>query len=206
MKSTIPVILGCALMAILALGMTTYGFASGNLLEAREKVLSINEAKIASPVEFEGLGEAVVSAINEEEKIVVVDMNEIPDNLTTDKSEGSTPLVVEGISGEQYDVTDEDGNPVYVKDEESNEEDASDIHISQSPSGKKVDKSELYIRYNVRRGDTLSALSNEFGSSVDTLVRLNNINNPNLIYTGEVLHVPSNPPVLVSEDGEISEP
>ncbi len=41
--------------------------------------------------------------------------------------------------------------------------------------------------YTVVRGDTLSGIANRLGLSVQELVRLNNIANPNLIYPGQVL-------------------
>jgi cell wall-associated NlpC family hydrolase len=44
--------------------------------------------------------------------------------------------------------------------------------------------------YNVRSGDTLSQLSQRFGTSVGALARANNIQNPNVIQTGEALKVP----------------
>lgn len=44
--------------------------------------------------------------------------------------------------------------------------------------------------YTVRRGDTLWAISRRYGTTVNTLVRLNHIDNPNLIYPGQVLLVP----------------
>ena len=43
--------------------------------------------------------------------------------------------------------------------------------------------------YTVVLGDTLGKISNRFGVSVDQLVKLNNIDNPNLIYVGTVLKV-----------------
>jgi lysM domain protein len=43
--------------------------------------------------------------------------------------------------------------------------------------------------YSVALGDTLGKISSRFGVSVDELVKLNNISNPNLIYVGEVLRV-----------------
>lgn len=43
--------------------------------------------------------------------------------------------------------------------------------------------------YVVKRGDTLSAIAIEFRTSVPTLVKLNNIANPNLIYPGQVLTI-----------------
>ena len=46
--------------------------------------------------------------------------------------------------------------------------------------------------YTVVLGDTLGKVSNRFGVSVDQLVKLNNIDNPNLIYVGTVLKVSEN--------------
>ena len=46
--------------------------------------------------------------------------------------------------------------------------------------------------YTVVLGDTLGKISNRFGVSVDQLVKLNNIQNPNLIYVGTVLKVNEN--------------
>ena len=46
--------------------------------------------------------------------------------------------------------------------------------------------------YTVVLGDTLGKISNRFGVSADQLVKLNNIDNPNLIYVGTVLKVSEN--------------
>ena len=46
--------------------------------------------------------------------------------------------------------------------------------------------------YTVVLGDTLGKISNRFGVTVDQLVKLNNIDNPNLIYVGTVLKVSEN--------------
>lgn len=201
MKSKAPMT-ACILASILALGSTGYGFASGTLFKTRQAVQAANDYSKESFAQFDGLDEAFISGIDKSKKVVAIDMDSIPDNLTTDKSKGDAPLYVEGASGQKYAVTDADGNPVYIKSDA-----AAGDKASKSKSGKgDIKKSDLYIRYTVKRGDTLTYLSNEFGSSVDTLVRLNNINNPDLIYTDEVLHIPSNPPVIVSEDGEVSEP
>ena len=47
---------------------------------------------------------------------------------------------------------------------------------------------KLYI---VKWGDTLSQLALDYGVTVESLVRLNNIANPNLIYVGEILRIPT---------------
>lgn len=46
-----------------------------------------------------------------------------------------------------------------------------------------------YSTYTVRRGDTLSGIARKYGVSVNYLVRANNIKNPNLIYSGQILIV-----------------
>lgn len=46
--------------------------------------------------------------------------------------------------------------------------------------------------YTVVLGDTLGKVANRFGVSVDELVKLNNLSNPNLIYVGTVLKVDGN--------------
>lgn len=45
------------------------------------------------------------------------------------------------------------------------------------------------VSYTVERGDTLSKIALWYGTTVEEIVALNNIQNPNLIYTGEVLQI-----------------
>ena len=47
-----------------------------------------------------------------------------------------------------------------------------------------------YYVYTIVWGDTLCGISNKFGVSVDELVELNHIANPNLIYAGSALCIP----------------
>lgn len=47
--------------------------------------------------------------------------------------------------------------------------------------------------YTVLRGDTLSAISKKYGTTVSKLVSLNNIKNPDLIHTGQVLIIEGTP-------------
>ena len=51
---------------------------------------------------------------------------------------------------------------------------------------------ENYITYTVVWGDTLSGIARRYGTTVNTLVKLNNIKNPNLIYAGQKLKIPAN--------------
>ncbi|MCZ7572736.1 MAG: LysM peptidoglycan-binding domain-containing protein [Ardenticatenaceae bacterium] len=48
--------------------------------------------------------------------------------------------------------------------------------------------------YIVRRGDTLSAIARRFGTTVAAIVAANRIPNPNLIYVGQRLLIPSGTP------------
>lgn len=48
------------------------------------------------------------------------------------------------------------------------------------------------VIYTVRRGDNLWSLSRKYGTTVQSIVQLNNIKNPNLIYSGQKLRIPVN--------------
>ena len=58
----------------------------------------------------------------------------------------------------------------------------------------KPDENEGYTTITIRYGDTLSELAIEYNTTVERLVELNNIANPNLIYTGDTLIVPTGDP------------
>ena len=47
--------------------------------------------------------------------------------------------------------------------------------------------------YVVQPGDNLTRISRQFGVTIDSIVRANNIPNPNLIYVGQVLEIPDAP-------------
>ncbi|RME85442.1 MAG: LysM peptidoglycan-binding domain-containing protein [Caldilineae bacterium] len=61
----------------------------------------------------------------------------------------------------------------------------SDIPVQAVAQGKK------YRIYVVKRGDTLSKIARRFGVSVKTLVRINRLKNPNLIFVGQRLRIPA---------------
>ena len=50
------------------------------------------------------------------------------------------------------------------------------------------------IRYRVRFGDTLMKIARRYGTTVQALVQLNNIRNPNRIYAGQIIKVPVKSP------------
>ena len=43
--------------------------------------------------------------------------------------------------------------------------------------------------YTVQRGDTLSGIARRYGVTVQYLVNLNGIRNPNLIYPGQIIKI-----------------
>ena len=46
-----------------------------------------------------------------------------------------------------------------------------------------------HILYTVKRGDTLWSLARRYNTSIANIVRLNRIQNPNLIYPGQVFRI-----------------
>lgn len=49
---------------------------------------------------------------------------------------------------------------------------------------------EEYYNYTIIKNDNLSTLAKKFNTTVDKLVEINNIENPNLIITGNILKIP----------------
>lgn len=47
-----------------------------------------------------------------------------------------------------------------------------------------------YINYIVIKGDTLSKIANKYNTTISELIRINNINNPNIIYENQFIKVP----------------
>lgn len=57
------------------------------------------------------------------------------------------------------------------------------------------------VSYTVQRGDTLSEIASRYNTTYQEIARLNNISNPNLIYPGQILTIPSNYVVPGDEEG-----
>jgi LysM repeat protein len=52
-------------------------------------------------------------------------------------------------------------------------------------------RGDQMVKYIVQRGDTLGTIASKYDTSVSAIVRANGIRNPNMIYPGQVLRVPS---------------
>lgn len=50
---------------------------------------------------------------------------------------------------------------------------------------------ETIIQYVVKSGDTLNRIALRYGTTVEELVQLNNISNPNLIYVNQIIEIPT---------------
>ena len=61
-------------------------------------------------------------------------------------------------------------------------------------------------RYQVRRGDTLGRIAKRFGTTVDVLVAMNNVDQPHFIKPGQVLRVPAGRMAAAAVDPEPVQP
>ena len=64
-----------------------------------------------------------------------------------------------------------------------------DYNEIQTKVNEKLNKKTTKKYYTVKAGDTLSAIAKKYNTTVDKLVKLNNIKNANKIYVGQKLRV-----------------
>lgn len=74
--------------------------------------------------------------------------------------------------------------------------DTSEIPNTENPNDN-INTESIY--YTIQRGDTLSEIASRYGTTVQELVDINNIANPNLIYPGQTLRILTNSTVNASE-------
>lgn len=74
--------------------------------------------------------------------------------------------------------------------------DTSEIPNTENPTDNSNTES---IYYTVQQGDTLSAIASRYGTTVQEIVDINGIANPNLIYPGQILRILSNSTIHGSE-------
>ena len=90
-------------------------------------------------------------------------------------------------------------NDSDIFDDESQVSDPSESSTSTASTHESIDsydsdssKTSKYLDvdvYDISWGDTLSGISRLTGTSVDELVKINNISNPNLIYSGSSIKI-----------------
>ena len=76
-------------------------------------------------------------------------------------------------------------------------DEASEIPTVENPNNEEINTQSVY--YTVKRGDTLSQIARNYGTTVEELASINNISNPNLIYPGQVLRILTNSTVNGTE-------
>ena len=68
-------------------------------------------------------------------------------------------------------------------------DETSEVPVIENPTG--TINTET-ITYTVQRGDTLWAIARRYGTTSGEITEINNISNPNLIYPGQELRIPTN--------------
>jgi hypothetical protein len=102
---------------------------------------------------------------------------------------GATPVasaVVGATPGASVDVP----APTLVPTENEPSVDPSAEPPPSEPAASEPPASESPATYKVRRGDTLSGIAAEFGTTVKVLVELNDIKDPGSLRVGQVLKLP----------------
>ena len=93
--------------------------------------------------------------------------------------------IISGIDGSSVDL-DYFTDGIFLSDVSTP---VSSVPEEQKPSNPS-ESSTLVTTYTVQSGDTLSEIAARYGTTVNELMSLNGISNPNLIYPGEVLRIP----------------
>lgn len=89
-----------------------------------------------------------------------------------------------------YDVADDCKRGEYGNGDERKSKLGADYDAVQAIINSSYESQSVsYRTYTVQAGDTLSAIAENFGVTVDSLVEINNIGNPDLIYVGQVLRL-----------------
>ena len=95
--------------------------------------------------------------------------------------------IISGIDGSSVDL-DYFTDGIFLSDVSTP---VSSVPEEQKPSNPS-ESSTLVTTYTVQSGDTLSEIAARYGTTVNELMSLNGISNPNLIYPGEVLRIRGN--------------
>ena len=61
---------------------------------------------------------------------------------------------------------------------------------------------EAFI-YVVQGGDTLGSIASEFGTSLNAIIAVNDLENPNILSIGQQIEIPQDVPVVLNSDGTV---
>ena len=96
---------------------------------------------------------------------------------------------ISGISGS----VDRD---IYTKEIFLDDEDITEIPKTENSNDTINTES---INYTIKRGDTLWDIARKYGTTIEEIEKINNIQNPNLIYPGQILRILTNSTMQGSE-------
>ena len=124
--------------------------------------------------------------------VFLTDTSAIPDN--TETQENSTTIIIQ--PGDTLSQIAEEYNTSYqYLAKINNINNPNLIYAGQSLIVPVISDNKIHdtnhILYIVKTGDTLWQISLDYGVSINDIVRLNNIANPNLIYVGQILRIPN---------------
>lgn len=149
-----------------------------------------------SPGHFTGTGHFIVLTSLESDGTndwyTVFDPNATNNNYKNDGKIDQGALN-DGIVKAMGSVISSEGKQFWIIDKNSINIDGS---IKIKPSDTDVTTSNktkptALKEYVVKSGDTLSKIAKQYGTTVEELVKLNNISNPNLIIVGQVIKIPT---------------
>lgn len=99
-------------------------------------------------------------------------------------------------TGDDFDISDDKSDGISQISDSSetstSTHESTDLDNSDDSSDSASSNTSKYLDvdvYDISWGDTLSGISRLTGTSVDELVKLNNISNPNLIYSGSSIKI-----------------
>lgn len=127
-------------------------------------------------------------------KIFLTDSTPIPDDTTSDTPTNTETIVVKkGDTLSQIAIKYDTSYEYLAKI--NNIQNPNLIYTGQELTVPTLESSEIndtsHKLYIIKWGNTLSQIAHEYGVTVEEIVKLNNIANPNLIYAGSVLRIPT---------------
>ena len=128
------------------------------------------------------------------EGIFLADTSSIPEDSTEDKKQNFKYITVK--RGDTLSKIAEEYNTSYKYLARINDiANPNIIYVGEKVKVPVLDHNKIHDTshrlYIVKRGNTLSEIAREYNVRVDSIVKLNDIKNPNLIYAGEVLRIPT---------------
>ena len=117
---------------------------------------------------------------------------EIPRDTTPDRTPSTTTIIVQRGDTLSQIATEYNTSYQYLA-QINNIANPNLIYVGQRLIVPEIDNNDIHdvshILYVVKPGNTLTQISREYGVSIEDIVRLNNIANPNLIYVGQILRI-----------------